>query len=71
MNSGFRSTCFSKGHNWGECTCKTEVHEDEGFEFQGTNIIDPSVSECGRFFVEPSVYYGEAYINWLARRTNE
>ena len=34
-------------------------------------ITDPSVSECGRFFVNPVDYYGEAYCKWRERRPTE
>lgn len=61
---GTRSTCYTAGHNWGKCTCKTEVELEQGFEFEGHTIVDPSVSECGTYFVEPSVYYAEAYKRW-------
>ena len=62
---GVRTTCYNANHSWGECTCKTEVSEDKGFEFNGVTIVDPMLSECGLFFVDPVWYYGQAYINWL------
>ena len=65
---GYIGVCFTAGHVWGECTCQTSVPEDEGFEFEGTNITDPCVSECGRFFVDPEIYYGEAYTVWKEKR---
>jgi hypothetical protein len=65
---GYRGVCFTAGHSWGSCTCKTEVSEDEGFEYKDTNIVDPSLSECGRFFIEPTVYYGQTYIDWKNKR---
>jgi hypothetical protein len=61
---GLRNTCFIANHAWGECTCKNEVVEGQGFVFEGTDIVDPTISTCGRFFVEPEIYYGETYINW-------
>lgn len=40
------------------------IYEEDCFEFQGVWIVDPTVSECMRFKVDPIEYYGEAYINW-------
>lgn len=31
------------------------------FLYEGFEIVDPFVSECGRFIVDPNEYYGEAY----------
>ena len=31
---------------------------EEGFEFNGVWITDPTKSECGRFEVDPKEYYG-------------
>lgn len=62
--SGFRTTCFTANHKWGECTCKTEVSEDKGFVWQGVLIVDPTVSDCGRYFVEPTIFYGQTYKEW-------
>ena len=42
-----------------------------GFEWDGIWITDPTVSECGRFEVDPITYYGlteeevEELIYWL------
>lgn len=33
----------------------------KAFEFGGTEITNPFLSECGRFDVDPHEYYGEAY----------
>ena len=35
-----------------------------GFLFTGFWITDPTVSECGRFQVDPVTYYGKAYLDW-------
>lgn len=32
--------------------------EDNGFEFEGIWITDPTLSPCGRFEVDPKEYYG-------------
>jgi len=62
---GFRDTCTYCNHAWGGCNC--EFHEgDCGFLWEGTHITKPNLDATGRFFVEPSVYYGEIYERWLA-----
>ena len=38
------------------------------FEFNGCEIFDPTKSECGRFEVDPSEYYGQAYLNTLINK---
>ena len=35
------------------------------FVFDGIEITNPLVSECGRFTVDPIEHYGEAYLNSL------
>ncbi len=68
--SGYRKTCFRCNAKWGECTCPT-AKDGEGFEWNEFYILDPSVSECGRFFVEPSLYYGNAFTEWEAKREHQ
>ncbi len=34
---------------------------EQGFEWEGIWITDPTMSECGRFEVNPREYYGEQY----------
>ena len=34
------------------------MSEEKGFEYEGIWITDPTVSECGRFEVDPITYYG-------------
>ena len=34
------------------------------FEFNGFDITDPTISECGRFSVVPAEYYGIAYLKF-------
>ena len=45
------------------------------FLFDGTQITNPNLSECGRFEVDPREYYGKAYdialIKELIKVTNE
>lgn len=70
--TGHRPTCVVCCGEWGKCTCKIDHPDDpdshfedhEGFTFEGFFITDPRVTECGRFYVDPDVYYGEAYITW-------
>ena len=42
---------------------ETGVMEDDfiSFEFEGMTIINPFLSECGRFEVDPLKTYGEAF----------
>lgn len=35
-----------------------ELGTEYGFEWDGIWITDPTVSECGRFEVDPITYYG-------------
>jgi len=35
-----------------------ELMEEQGFEFEGMWITDPTMSPCGRFEVDPKEYYG-------------
>ncbi len=54
---GFVGVCHFCAQEWGNCHCKF----DGEFEFTGTAITDPCVSECGRFFVDPTIYYAPQY----------
>lgn len=36
------------------------------FEYKGTQINNPFFSECGRFAVEPHIYYGQAFLDAYA-----
>lgn len=67
---GLRETCHACHSKWGECTCPL-IPEDQGFEWKNSWVTDPGVSSCGRFFVEPTVYYGAAYIEWLRGRADK
>ena len=60
---GFRPTCTYCRAAWGSCHC--EFHEECGFVWEGTLSTKPNLDATGRFFVEPSVYYGEPYEKWL------
>ena len=46
--------------------CFTDGNIDSGrimgFEYQGMHIINPFITECGRFNVNPVDYYGEAFL---------
>lgn len=63
ITESFRNTCYKCNNGWGNCHCP-DVKEDQGFEWCGMWIVNPVVSECGRFFVNPEIHYGEAYITW-------
>jgi hypothetical protein len=59
-----RATCYFCENAWGACTCTfpngAEARARAGFDFGDVWVTDPSVSVCGRFYVDPLVYYGEA-----------
>jgi len=62
-------TCCFCHNAWGYCQCSpTITFGIEGFEHCGITITEPNVSECGRFLVDPTIYYGNDYINWENRR---
>lgn len=63
---GHRETCYFCHNSWGKCTCASpgpENREAPGFLWNEMWINEPNVSECTRYFVDPVVYYGEAYLN--------
>lgn len=76
VDRGVRATCYFCDAAYGSCTCRFHDQTDEvndlatlpGFDWQGATfwITQPNVSVCGRFFVDPTVYYGEAYVTWSA-----
>lgn len=72
---GHRETCYFCDNRWGKCTCAfpdCAVYDPNapGFEWGCFFITAPNVSECTRFFVDPVVYYGEAFTSSdLARVT--
>ena len=55
--------CYFCGNKWGKCIC--EWDKESGFEWEGFFITEPNVSECGRTFVDPVKYYGQAYLDFL------
>jgi hypothetical protein len=59
---GSRATCYFCSAAWGACTCTFPVgaEHEPGFECRGVWVTDPSVSECGRSYVDPIDYYGPA-----------
>lgn len=65
MDPVFRDTCFFCEACYGSCRCSFD--ETDGFEHDGMWITMPNVSECGRFFVDPYVCYGDAFRRWLER----
>ena len=61
--SGYRETCYLCDQVYGRCVCP-DMPARSGFIFEGMLITDPSVDETGRFYVEPEVYYGQAFKDW-------
>lgn len=37
-------------------SCIDDKEQFPGFEFEGDNIVNPTMSPCGRFFVSPEQY---------------
>jgi len=74
---GIRETCFFCNNLCGACICtfydpadssSADVVIADGFFADGFFITAPNVTECGRFFVDPIVYYGQPYIDWAKER---
>lgn len=65
---GHIEKCFFCRQEWGSCECDFILDED-GFNFNEFYITRPNVSVCTRFFVDPYVYYGEAYKKWWSTRS--
>jgi hypothetical protein len=65
-----RSTCSFCGGQWGVCTCAFDAPDEEGclpegargFDSRDFFVTEPNISVCGRFYVDPVAYYGEAYV---------
>ena len=60
---GIRSTCYRCNQTWGNCQCA--LASPTKFIFNHTAIVDEGLDETGMFFVEPSIYYGQAYLNYM------
>lgn len=58
---GYVDNCYFCGEEYDTCEC--EPHQS-GFEFEGYIIHEPNVSVCGDRLVDPTVYYGRAYLEW-------
>lgn len=59
---------------WGFCVCpkvNLPPHGDQGFLYGGHYITLPHLDETERFYVNPTKYYGEAYVEWKYRETYE
>lgn len=56
--------CYFCDGRWGKCTCPALAGEESLFEAVGCAVAEPNVSVCGRDFVDPVAYYGEAYVEW-------
>jgi hypothetical protein len=71
-SKGLRSHCYFCEAVWGACSCKFPSGEDAGedtpgFDFGDLFVTDPGISVCGRFYVDPTVYYGRQYAEALPR----
>lgn len=72
---GHLEKCYFCDAVWGECICNFPCNvcncdsEAPGFDFGGCFIVQPNVTECTRFFVDPTVYYGEAFTSRFRIRT--
>lgn len=73
-----RDTCWFCGGGWGHCTCKfwhdsgeppTEMDSQIGFDFDGEFFItQPNVGCDTIYFVDPVLYYGDAFVAWYGGR---
>lgn len=69
---GHVETCHFCRASWGSCRCAFKPPVDDmcrvtdapGFDWNGFFITQPNRSCCTRFFVDPVVYYGSAYVDW-------
>lgn len=61
MRLRFLQTCYFCNALWGACSCEWS---GDGFVWDGVWIVDPSVDDTGRFFVNPYAHYGAAYVDW-------
>ncbi len=67
----YRATCVFCENVYGACHCHFPESGDpdaDGFEWSGHWIVEPNVSACGRYFVDPVAYYGAAYTAWRAAK---
>jgi hypothetical protein len=70
---GYRSHCWFCHGKWGECKCDWHdysaygiIPEDaEGFDWNGEMFISQPNVSCNTIdFVNPSIYYGQAFVSW-------
>lgn len=59
--------CYFCGAEFGRCKCESASHFGLiGFVSNSGILIDePMVSESGICYVDPMVYYGHSYNNWI------
>ena len=57
MSTKTLERCFFCSAEWGRCRCRFGI----SFKHEGVDITEPNVSPCGRFFVDPQEFYGEAF----------
>lgn len=73
--SAARETCAFCRNRYGACVCgfpepdgadlEALVQAGEAFDTGDMIITAPNVSECGRYFVEPVLAYGDAWLAYL------
>lgn len=59
-----RETCFFCNQKWGSCECPA-IPENKAFDFDDCLITEPNVDVTGRFFIDPSQYYGDEWKLWV------
>lgn len=70
--AGYRDTCYFCDSVWGKCKCdKPEPDNEIGFDWHEFWIVDPSLDVTRRYFVDPNVYYGEAYVNFTRKSSDK
>lgn len=68
-DEGLRSRCvYCAATRRVDCQCHAlePFASDPGFAWQGFRIHFPHLSVCLTKFVDPVVYYGPAFVSWLA-----
>lgn len=66
-DEGLRSSCYyCAATRRDDCGCEWDFATLEPFAWCGFRIRTPHLSVCARFFVDPTLYYGPAFVAWLA-----
>lgn len=63
--------CYYCHAEYGGCTCgwPDDPESSDGFVCRDHWITKPNVSVCGRFYVDPTIYYAPDYATWHASRS--